>query len=89
VLPQWTARTWPNEHVICLVDVDLVAKGPKFWAMLNPAQRLELYKDVVVLRCKDKTEMQTLVESISSNFAKAFALFNGEMLATNYLKDYE
>jgi hypothetical protein len=83
VLPQWAARTWPNEHVICLVDIDIQAKGPKFWSMLTPAQRSELYKDVVVLRCKDKTEMQHLVESISPSFARAYAVVNGDIIDTN------
>lgn len=83
ILPQWSARLWPNEFIVCMFNVNPMAKGPKFWSMLDKFKRSELLKDVVILRCKDKTEMETLLDAIDVNFASAISLFNGQLQGSN------
>ena len=80
VLPRWSARLWPNEYLVCLTNVNPKAKGPKFWAMIDQAKRTELLQDVVILCCKDKTEMENLLNSIDRSFAVAFGMLNGEII---------
>lgn len=88
IIPQWLSRIWPNEFVICLSNVNTEVKGPKFWSMLREDQRYEFLKDIVILRCKDNSEMETLLESIDIGFASAIGVFNGEILGSNYLGGY-
>jgi hypothetical protein len=83
VIPQWSSRVWPNEYIVCLFNIDPSAKGPKFWSIIDKEKRIELLKDVVVLRCKDKTEMNNLLDSIDKNFASAIGVFNGSLVGSN------
>lgn len=83
LLPEWSARIWPNEFLVCLCHIDPAARSQRFWSMLKKEQITEMLKDVVVLRCKDLTEMETLIESIDRNFADAVGVCNGRLLLTN------
>lgn len=83
VLKFWSARMWVGEPIVVLMAVDPSLKGPSFWARLTSAQRENLLKDIVVLKCTDKSEMKTLVDSIDPSFAEATGLLNGRVILTN------
>ena len=89
VIPFWSSRIWPNEYLVCLTDVNPKSKGPKFWALLDSKKRSSLLKDVVVLRCKDLTEMEVLLDSIDISFAKAFGVLNGAILECNDMSIFQ
>lgn len=83
LIQYWSSRLWMNQYVVVLLDVDLGAKGPEFWSRLTKDQKTSLSNDVVVLRCKDKTELMHLTDSIDPTFALAYGLLNGTLLVSN------
>lgn len=85
VAAEWASRIWVNEYLVIMCDVDPGSKGPSFWFRLSPTQRTSLLEDVVVLRCKDETEMETLIDSISPSFSTAYGCLNGQVLCDNQI----
>lgn len=83
VIELWSARLWVNEFIVVLTDINPGAKGPGFWSRLTRDQRTSLGEDVVVLRCKDRSELTHLVDSTDPTFACAMGLLNGTTLCTN------
>jgi len=83
LIQYWSARLWMNQYVVILLDVNLGSKGPEFWSRLTRDQKESLNNDIVVLRCKDKTELLHLTDSIDPSFATAYGLLNGTLLVSN------
>lgn len=82
-LAHWSAKMFPNEHLVILIEPDPRRKGPAFWSRLSPTQRIHMMNDVVVLRCKDETEMNSLLWSIDPQFSDAMAILNGDVINSN------
>lgn len=83
VLSVWVRRLYPTSHVVVLTNLDASAKGISFWSRLPKDQVEHLLKDVIVLRCKDKTEVFRLVDSVEATFADAFGFSFGQLIETN------
>lgn len=83
IVGNWSARIWLNEYIVFLNIHDPAEKGPDFWSRLSTKQCESLQKDCVILKCNDRSEMVTLVDSVDYNFAEATGYLNGEVLLTN------
>lgn len=83
ILHVWVKSEYSGSHVVILTDVNTEAKDVEFWARIPKGQALEFLKDVIILNCKDKTELEKLVPSIGTKFATAYGFSDGELFLTN------
>jgi hypothetical protein len=84
---QWISeslvRMYPNCHVVVLTNINVSAKNVSFWAKVPVLDMPSFTKDVVTLRCKDKSEVVRLVDNISVDFADAKGYSSGKCIASN------
>lgn len=85
VLGFWSSKLWVGEYIVVLMSVNPAMKGPSFWSRLTAKQRDSLLQDVVVLRCNDRKEMESLIDSIDVSFAEAYGILSGKVILTNDL----
>lgn len=83
ILHVWVKTEYSGAHIILLTDINVEAKNLEFWAKIPRGQALEFLKDVVVLFCKDRTELERLISNIGSNFASAYGFSDGDLILTN------
>jgi hypothetical protein len=88
ILAQWVYSKYYNENLIVLTDINVEAKDIQFWAKVPQTEMGHFLKDVVIVHCKDKGEVQRLVENIHPNFAEAYG-FSGGTLFTYNKEEYE
>ncbi|MNK09965.1 hypothetical protein D3C87_279750 [compost metagenome] len=83
ITAQWVRCKFPFEAIVVLFNIELSAKSLAFWAKV-PKEKMEyMSKDVVILRCNDKTEVTRLIESIDPSFADAFGYCEGNLIDYN------
>lgn len=83
VLGDWLRHRYGGEYVVVLSNIDYSRRGPDFWSKL-PREHIDaLSKDVVVLRCQDRTQVSHIVRSVDSGFAVAEGFFNGDIIYSN------
>jgi hypothetical protein len=83
LIPEWVKFKYPSEHLIVLTEVNVQAKNIQFWAKVPKTESQFFLKDLVVLFCKDKSEVIRLVENIPRGFADAKGFSAGELLIDN------
>jgi hypothetical protein len=83
ILHVWVKSEYAGAHVIVLTEINAEAKDVEFWARIPKGQALEFLKDVVVLYCKDMSEIEKLVPSIGTKFATAYGFCDGNLVLTN------
>lgn len=83
LLAQWIGLKHPKEHIIVLTDINVQAKNIQFWARVPKTDMQFFLKDIVVLHCKDKTEVLRLLENIPAKFAEAYGFSAGLPIAHN------
>lgn len=71
LISEWVSMKYPLRHLIVLSNISIEAKNIQFWAKVPKTDILHFVKDVVILHCKDKSEVLRLVENIPSSFADA------------------
>ena len=79
IILDWARYKFSNEIVVILTDLDLTEKPSSFWDSIPYEKKIVFGKDVVVLRCKDLSQAKILVDSITPDFAEAFAFRDGEL----------
>ena len=83
VVEVWSSRLFINEYIIVLDSPSLSYIKPLSLLTMPSSRLAELTKDIVVLRCKDKPEAYSVLDSIGSDFCNAYLILNGKTLATN------
>lgn len=83
ILFQWAYLVYPDDHIIVLHNINVEAKNVGFWAKIPLEQVKHFIKDVVILRCKDISEMTRLVNNIGIDFAEAYGFSKGLLIITN------
>jgi hypothetical protein len=83
MIPEWVNFKYPSEHLIVLTEVNVQAKNIQFWAKVPKAESQFFLKDLVILFCKDKSEVIRLVENIPKDFADARGFSAGELIIDN------
>jgi len=74
ILVEWAKQKYPNQSLVILTNINVQAKSLEFWAKI-PANSIGFFqKDVAILRCKDQTEMNTLIDNIPEEFADAIGI---------------
>jgi hypothetical protein len=70
-------------NIVVLTNINIEAKNLAFWAKVPLMEMPHFMKDVIILRCKDKTEAIRLVENITTDFASATAYSLGVSILSN------
>ena len=83
VLEGWVNMNFGNEYVIALIDVDISKKNNLFWENIPYIKREAFSKDVVILRCKDLSQQQRIMDSLDPGFATAYAFKAGLLIRSN------
>jgi hypothetical protein len=83
ILSFWVNKVYPYSHVILLTNINVEAKNIQFWAKVPTYQSPLFLKDIVVLLCKDQTEMMRLIRNIDTNFAEAYGFICGKLVSSN------
>lgn len=79
----WAKTNTLFTHFVVLTNLNLSVKGIRFWTKIPKVDMHHFLKDVVVLRCKDKSEVLRLVENTGLDFADAQGYAEGMLVATN------
>lgn len=82
----WVNTVFKSEFVIVLTDINVQAKNIEFWSKVPVDKAVNFLQDVVVLRCKDRSEVIRLIENIPKEFAEAYGFAAGVFFIHN--KDY-
>jgi hypothetical protein len=88
LVTEWVASRYPKSHVIVLTNINVSAKNITFWAKVPKPDMVKFLRDIVVLQCKDGTELKRLIDNIPSDFADAWGFYKGQMVDTNGI-EYE
>lgn len=88
IIDDWVAFNFVNQIVIVLTNINVQVKNIDFWAKIPVEQKIKFMEDVVILRCKDKSEMMMLIGNIGQDFAEAKGYIDGELFAHN-LESYK
>lgn len=83
LITEWISKVYKFQHIIVLNNINVEAKNIQFWAKLPTTSRSPFLKDVVILRCTDKSEVMRLVENIPLEFADAHGYSAGSLITTN------
>jgi hypothetical protein len=83
IISQWVYLKFPFEHIIVLSNVNVEAKNIQFWARIPQTESIHFLKDLIILRCKDVSEMNRLIDNISHEFADASGYSAGVLITTN------
>lgn len=83
IIDQWVNCFFKNQYVIILTNVRVETKNIAFWAKLPNNYKIQFVEDVIILRCKDKSEIEMLVRNIEEEFAEAIGYANGTRCITN------
>jgi hypothetical protein len=83
VLSTWVRFTYPQDHIVVLTNINALDKSVAFWARIPKDRIQDLMQDVVVLRCKSKAEVFSLVDSTPQSFADAYGYSENQLIGTN------
>lgn len=83
LISEWVALKHPVSHVVVLTNINVEARNIQFWAKVPKTDMIHFVKDLVVLQCKDKTEVIRLAENIPPNFADAQGYSAGILITHN------
>jgi hypothetical protein len=83
LITDWVSKAYKFQHIIVLTNVNVEAKNIQFWAKVPTTSMSHFLKDVVILRCSDKSEVIRLVGNIPPEFADAQGYSAGSLLITN------
>lgn len=83
IVSQWVYLKFPFEHIIILSNINVEAKNIEFWAKVPKTEAIHFLKDIVLLRCKDISEMNRLINNIAPEFADAHGYSAGILITTN------
>jgi len=72
-----------GEYVIVLTDIDLSKRPSVFWENIPYIKKMAFTNEVVVMRCKDAGQMDTIMVSIEPTFAVAWGFKDGELVSSN------
>lgn len=79
IIKHWVQTTLLFGFYVVMYDINVQKKPANFWISIPKPERLELLKDVVVLRCSDLKEVKSVCDSVSSDFATAIGVHAGEI----------
>lgn len=83
VISQWVKTNLRFGFYVVLHDINPRVKPMDFWDRVPEKDRVEFAKDVVILRCKDLKEVESLCDSVSTDFAAAEGIVYGEIVYWN------
>jgi hypothetical protein len=83
IFSEWVIQKFKFEHVIILTNINVEAKNIQFWAKVPQTHATEFLKDIVLLKCKDRTELERLVQNMGVDFAEAYGYSAGVCVITN------
>jgi hypothetical protein len=83
ILSQWVSMKYPLDHVIILMNINVEAKNIQFWAKVPQVEIGNFLKDIVVLRCKDLSQLAQLIGNIPEEFAEAYGYSAGCLISYN------
>lgn len=83
IMTEWVAHNLRFGFYVVLHDIDLQNKSNVFWNKIPDAEKIELRKDIVVLRCQDMKEVIHICNSMSSDFATVEGVGHGKILYWN------
>lgn len=83
LISQWACSTHFYSNIIVLTNINVGAKNLQFWAKVPKVDIEHFLKDVVILHCKDRTELLRLIENIPPDFADAWGFGSGQLIQTN------
>ena len=84
ILLDWLRLRFKHGSYVVMYDINSTQKPNEFWLSLPLKKAVELTKDVVVLKCKNKEEVQDLLTAIDPSFASAIGWVNGNMVDWNW-----
>lgn len=84
VLSKWAISLYSTSAFIILYNLNVSAKDIAFWARIPHSTLQHLSHDVVIMRCSDKREVYSLLESTPTEFANAIGFCNGLRLSSNW-----
>lgn len=79
----WAKLNCRVGHYVLLFDINVEAKPASFWRSIPDRDKKELLEDLVVLKCKDEAEIESLCNSISRDFATAIGIQDGYVVYWN------
>jgi len=83
IISEWVNTKYRFEHVIILININVQAKNIEFWANVPQTHAIQFLKEVVILKCKDKSELQRLVQNTGLDFAEAYGYSGGVRIIDN------
>jgi hypothetical protein len=83
LISSWVRINFDGEYILVLTDIDLSKKPSLFWENIPYIRKMAFTEEVVILKCKDSSQMQNIVDSIESSFATAWGYRNGILVSTN------
>jgi hypothetical protein len=84
LIETWVKRYFSTGCYLVLDNVNLDAKPASFWRTVPEDLRIQFNEDVIVLKCKDYSELKSLCESIELNFANASGFSDGDLVSYNF-----
>ena len=87
ILNDWVSIHFCTEHVVLVRELDVSAKDVSFWMRIPKDKVKNLVKDIVVLKCKDKTEVFNMMETLDKNFCLAYGYSLGKFVGTNLIEN--
>jgi hypothetical protein len=83
IVQAWVEDNFKGEYVIVLTEIDLTKKPSVFWENIPYIKKIAFNNEVVVLRCKDKGQMDRIIDSIEPGFAIAWGFKGGQLVDFN------
>jgi hypothetical protein len=83
ILEEWVLLKYPHEVLVILIDIDVSTKPMSFWATIPYAKEVLFTKEVIILKCKDRRQMEQIVDSTSITFATAIGYVAGKVACVN------
>lgn len=87
ILADYCKFKYLHSSVVVLYDIDCSQKSSAFWSKLPTKRAVAFAKDVVVLVCKDREQMISVMENIPVVFATAIAVESGVLVDCNQWSD--
>jgi hypothetical protein len=76
-----------SDNVVALLNINLTAKDLSFWANVPRESVRHFLKDIVILHCKDESQVKELTLKVGKNFADAYGFSKGVLIINN-TEDY-
>jgi hypothetical protein len=83
ILHDWIRVNHRSGYRVVLYDIDVSFRPTDFWRKIPAENALLLNKDVVVLYCKDASQVIAICESINVDFANALGFKDGNLFYYN------